>query len=353
MPTAAAPHGHPGLDDATVLEKLGPLAGFSGKWQGTGFNIAAHPDFAGNADVRLDLNLTADTITFDPIPAVINNRGYTQADIEMFGLTYLQHSIDTTGNWPIHAEPGMWISLPATTRPADEPPQGGRLVTRMFSVPHGASFVAQGFALPFSGPPTIDTAGDPADGNRPAFSCFPSFNTTPLTPAFPAAGSAVAAAGTSGRFSSYTVANSPGLPAPITQQLVDDPVTLLQQTIKSQVAEGYQFEGVAINVATASAIRFQSAGADGPEIVSAPQFGGGIADCGFLRGVSTAKPNLAVSLVYSTFWLEQLTHPDGRPPEAQLQYAQSALLNFPVRSADGEPNTSWPHVSVSTLRRVR
>jgi hypothetical protein len=353
--TPPAPVKPTGLDDATVLAKLGPLAGLAGTWQGTGFNIAAHPDFQNRGDVVVERNLTSDALSFDPIPTVINNRGFAQPDIELFGLSFLQHSHDATSGWPIHIEPGMWINQPSTTQPPAEPPPGGQLVARMFSIPHGASIVAQGFALPFSGPPVISPGPGPASGNSPAFSTFPSFNTTPLRPAFPEPGSAVHAAGTSaaqvhsdGAFSAYTVADAHRLPAGITQQLVDDPVTLLQRQIEQQIAEGYRFEGVAVNVATASSIPFGSPA----DALSVPQLGGGIANLGFLRGGSDQQPNLSVSLVYSTFWIEKLTHPDRRPPLLQLQYAQTALVDFPARSLPGQPNMGWPHVSVSTLQRT-
>lgn len=363
--TSPTPARHTGLDDATVLAKLGPLAGLAGAWQGSGFNIAARPDFQNQGNVVLELNLTSDTLSFDPIPAVIHNRGFSQRDLELFGLSYLQHSHDATTGGPIHIEPGMWINQPSTTQPPAEPPSGGQLVARMWSIPHGASFVAQGFALPFSGPPVISLGIDPVSGSGPAFSSFPAFNSTPLLPAFPDPKSAVFAAGTSvaqatpdGGLSAYTLTDSKALPPSITQQLVNDPVTLLQQKIEQQIAEGYQFEGVAVNVATASSIPFHpqpvAPSASGPSAVTVdvPQFGGGIANLGFLRGISDQQPNLSVALVYATFWIEKLTHPDGRPPLMQLQYAQTALVNFPARNLPGQPNMSWPHVSVSTLQKA-
>lgn len=338
-----------------MLVNLGLLAELPGTWRGSGFNIAASPDFENRSDVVLNLNLTSDVLSYDPVPATIHNRGFSQPDIELFGMTYLQHSTDTTTGAPIHAEPGFWINQPPTTQPPAEPPAGGQLVARMWSIPHGASMVAQGFALPFSGPPTLSPGTDPTTGSAPAFSVFPSFNSTPSLPAYPDSEAAVSVAGTSARsmFARYDVAEHKTLPAGISQQLINDPVVLLQQNIAQQLAEGYQFEGVALNISTASPVRFHpsSAGAD-HDVVDVPQFGGGIANLGFLRGVSDQQPNLSVALVYATFWLEKLTHPDGRPPILQLQYAQTALVNFPARTIAGQPNMSWPHVSVSTLHRV-
>jgi hypothetical protein len=51
----------------------------------------------------------------------------------------------------IHAEPGIWIHVPATTVR-----QLGESVTRMASIPHGATIEAQGTFLSVAGPPTID-----------------------------------------------------------------------------------------------------------------------------------------------------------------------------------------------------
>lgn len=335
-----------GPDAATVLANLGLLADLAGKWQGRGFNIAASPDFAGRRTVVLSLNLTADTLTFDPVPATIHNRGFAQDDIELFGLTYLHRSRDASTGGPIHVEPGFWINQPPTTRPAAAPPAGGQLVARMWSIPHGAAMVAQGFALPFSGPPVLSPGPDSTAGADPGFSVFPSFNSTPLRPAYPDPAATIRAAGSTGEPAEYALTERSGLPATITQQLVNDPVTLLQRTVERQLAEGYSFEGVAVNIATAPVVPFS------PTSASAPQFGGGITNLGFLQGASEQQPNLSVALVYATFWLQRLRHPDGRPPVVQLQYVQSALVNFPARDITGQPNMSWPHVSVSTLRRT-
>ncbi|MGH3633407.1 heme-binding protein [Mycobacterium sp.] len=344
-----------------MLANLDLIAELAGTWQGSGLNIAARPDFQNQSNVLVGLSLTSDTLSFDPIPSSIHNRGFSQPDIELFGLTYLQHTSDATTGGALHIEPGMWINLPPTIQPAADPPLGGQLVARMWSIPHGASFVAQGFALPFSGPPVISPGADPTSGGNPAFSSFPSFNSTPLLPAFPDQESAIFAAGTSeaqakaeGGFPEYTFTDPPG----ITQQVVNDPVVLLQQTIVQQLADGYQFEGVALNISTASAIRFDPQPVVFPDpgspvnTVSVPQFGGGIANHTFLLGISNQKPNLSTALVYATFWLEKLHHPDGRPPLMQLQYAQTALVNFPARNISGQPNLSWPHITVSTLQRT-
>jgi hypothetical protein len=143
----------------------------------------------------------------------------------------------------------------------------------------------------------------------------------------------------------------PVLPPAITQTLLNDPVTLLQQTIQEQVAQGYSFSGVALNIATASEIDFFTA----PVINGAPlpgttpvnlvQAGGGTENLLFLQ------PNADTTLVYATFWLEKLTHPQ-EPTIMQLQYAQMVMLNFPALTIPGKPAFAWPHVSVATLTKT-
>jgi hypothetical protein len=180
-------------DNETVLKNLGLLADLAGNWHGKGFNLVARPDFEDQTNVFLELNLTSETTKFDPISSSIPNRGFGQPDIELFGLTYLQKISDATTGGALHIEPGIWITQPATSDPPLSPPAGGQLVSRMANIPHGNSMLAQGVATSFNGPPTISPGDDPISGVNPAFSLFPSFNTTaidlqpPLLPARPSA----------------------------------------------------------------------------------------------------------------------------------------------------------------------
>jgi hypothetical protein len=246
----------------------------------------------------------------------------------------------------------------------------------MANIPHGNSILVEGLAASFSGTPVISPGANPITGGNPAFSSFPAFNSTPSTPLFPAspmsaAGTSEAASKPGGGFSQYTLTNPPSptntrtplgnvppvLPPTITQALVNDPITLLQQTVQQQVADGFQFEGTVLNITTAQSIPFFSApvisGQPNPPVttVSIPQAGGGIENLLFLEGPGgTAPGNADSALVYATFWLEKLTHPE-HPPVMQLQYAQMVLLNFPGLLVPGQPNFSWPHITVSTLRK--
>jgi hypothetical protein len=142
-------------------------------------------------------------------------------------------------------------------------------------------------------------------------------------------------------------------------------VTLLQQTIQEQIAQGYSFSGVALNISTAAQITFFNApvingsplpGTTPP--VNLPQAGGGIENLAFLLGPN--PPNNAFTpLFYATFWLEKLTHPT-QPSFMQLQYAQMTILNFPALLLGKPtasppvppPNFSWPHVQVATLQKT-
>jgi hypothetical protein len=63
-----------------VTPDLGPLQGLLGSWSGTGFNVIWRPDSPPDPDHFLELNVTADQITFDAIPGSIPNRGLLQGD---------------------------------------------------------------------------------------------------------------------------------------------------------------------------------------------------------------------------------------------------------------------------------
>ena len=127
---------------------------------------------------------------------------------------------------------------------------------------------------------------------------------------------------------------------------------MLQQTVQQQIAEGYEFEGTVLNIATVSSIEFNTqpivlpAQPTSPTVtVNLAQAGGGAENLSFLQA------NADTALVYATFWIEKLRHPDQPQPVMQLQYAQMVLLNFPAITIPAIPNFSWPHVSVATLRK--
>jgi len=376
-------------DVSTVTQKLKLLAELGGMWRGHGFNLIARPDFQGDAPLYLQLNQTTETLAIDPIGSPIPNRGFGQDDIELSGLTYLQKISDAANDGALHIEPGIWITQPETTYPPQTPPPGGQIVARMATIPHGNSLLAQGGATRFTGPPVL--AGN---GQQYAGSVFPSFNSTPF--AIPAANPpgtvpppfVINAAGSSEEltapalvppakpFPEFNLLNlasasnprtpfgaspaEPPLPASINgvpmQNAVNDPILLLQAVIEQQVSQGYTFEGVALNIATQPSVTFLTTANDptGPSVaVPVTDGNGGIENILFLDGgdpAGTVGPNAFTSLVYATFWIEKVTHPE-RPAFMQLQYAQMTILNFGIFKAPGAPILGWPHISVATLRK--
>ena len=160
---------------ATVLRNLGLLQDLAGLWEGKGFNLIARPDFHDKTDLYLQLNQTREHLRFDPIGGPVPNRGFGQDDIELFGLTYLQKISDAGFDGPLHIEPGIWVTQPNTTFPPETAPAPAQLVTRMGTIPHGNSLLAEGVAVPFAGPPVLTVPG-----TQYSFSLFPSFNSTPF-----------------------------------------------------------------------------------------------------------------------------------------------------------------------------
>lgn len=338
----------------------GPLAAFTGNFTGNGFNTIFRPDNTVTptvlptpvtSDNILELNLTQESLAFSPSLGSVPNRGTNpQGDIFLNGVPYLQTVTDITNPLQptgIHAEPGIWIIIPAT-----KDPEEGVTLARMASIPHGTTIEAQGTSTTTTGPPTI-----------PPVSITP-FNTVgPPTPVpFP---SQTAATGGTPRIPQDL---TPFIAAgTITQAMLDDPNTLLRNHIATQKI-------------TSTTTIFVSTKA------AAPLFGGGVDNIAFLLGDNgsplPARPNAQTLQMQAVFWIEtvQVTllvpifrlgqpplrlRPQGKvvgqplptfsvtPPIeiptprpitvtfTQIQYSQTVLLNF---------NTlTWPHVSVATL----
>ena len=293
-------------------------------------------------------------------------------DIELFGLTYLQKISDSVTGGALHIEPGIWVRQPATTAPPEQPPSGDDIVFRLGSIPHGNVILAKGTAQKFTGAPILPTATAAYNG-----SIFPSFNSTP----FLAKDGAIFAPGTAEfnlppppppapahGFTQYTITNPPSATNPRTpfgnvpavplppeidgvliQDLVNDPITLLQEVVAQQQVDGFTFEGVALNIASQTPILFgttpnQTTPTDSLVV---PDGGGGIENIPFLQ------TNADSALVYATFWITTVSHLKRKESFLQLQYAQMVLLNFPILlAADPKPNFSWPHITVGTLTRV-
>jgi hypothetical protein len=394
---------------ADVTAGLGLLAGLAGTWRGRGFNLIARPDYHDKTDLYLQLNHTRETLVFEPIGSVVPNRGFGQDDIQIFGLTYLQKISDAGHDGALHIEPGIWITQPNTVFPLDNVASPSQLVARMGNIPHGNSILAQGVAEPFNGTPVLKVPG----AVEYAFSKFPSFNSTPFAVPPTAPGIVFNAAGSSEKLTAPTVPATPFpqydlsippapavLPPPLktvfnlntrtpfetappepaipntpeNQDLINDPITLLQNEIESLIKDGYTFSGFSLNIASQIPLTFlttPNSGAGGPTVsVNFPQAGGGVENIQFLGGVSEnvggkQEPveNAQTAVVYATFWVETVTNKATGHEFIQLQYAQTVLLNFPIFHLLNPPvtvpptaptfvNLGWPHVSVATLRKT-
>jgi hypothetical protein len=284
---------------------LGPLAELPGTWKGQGFNTIWRPHQVGlpgdpaNQDRILELNLTHETLQFTRIPGAIPNRGFLQPDINLFGVTYLQQITDRLLKAGIHAEPGVWASVPATTDPSEK-----TSVVRMGSIPHGTTINAQGEAITVNGGPKI------ADNNITPFVIG---NPAKLIP-FPETDLS--------KPSKFRLPQPPLL-AEIHQSMVDNPNSVLTDAIKNQKIT----KTTVLSISTAPA---------------APLVGGGTDNISFLVGTKDGQ-NADAAQMSAIFWIETVEDAN-KHTFLQLQYTQTVLLNF--------NGLSWPHVSVATLRKV-
>jgi hypothetical protein len=281
---------------AAATSPLGDLEPLIGKWSGPRFNTIWRPNFSPEQGHFLELNATSEIIEFTEIPGPIPNRGLLQADIEMFGLTYLQQIKDASNNAGLHIEPGIWATVPLTTDPREDP-----TMVRMASILHGTTMIAQGAAIAaLNGPPRIV----PVD-----ITPF-KIGSPKQTIKFPETDLSIP-----------TAFRSPQILGGITQAMVDDPNSVLVAALAGQTI-------------TRTAILDVSS--------STSVVGGGTSNTAFLQG-ATGGPNAVASVVTSTFWIE--TVDDGAGGSfLQLQYTQTVLLDF--------AGLSWPHVTVATLRKV-
>jgi hypothetical protein len=314
---------------------LGPLEKFTGVFEGKGFNTIFLPHFVGpkqipddpggTADNVLQLNLTKETLSFIDIDrlAKIPNRGMVQRDIFFAGVSYMQFIQDITGLDPdnkepgIHLEPGLWMFVGETEAPAQ-----GETLMRMASIPHGTTVLAQGTSVTKPGPPHIPPVSIiPLDKKtfekvEDPLSAFPSLN---------AGKSAITRIPQD--LSSFIEGGR------ITQEMLDNPNSLLEKDIASQNIT----ETIVIEISTEP--RSPLFGTDPPS----PLFGGGAHNMAFLLGDDgTAHPNANAETLgmKATFWIETL-----QDKSTQIQYSQQVFLNF--------NELIWPHVSVATLKPQR
>jgi len=345
---------------------LGPLAAFTDKFTGRGFNTIFRPQNSTtptklniprpDSDNILELNLTIEVLSFMEPLGCVPNRGSQQADIFLNGVPYLQSISDVTDPLtvtPIHLEPGIWVIVPPTTDPAESV----TTVARMASIPHGTTINAQGTIASIAGGPA-------SGGSAPAKQQIPlaPTGTSAITPFSTVNGQPQLIP-----FDSQKVVNTgtpripqdlTGFPA-ITQALLDNPSSLLNDHIK----------GVTILFTDVLTIDTQQ-----PDIP-----GGGTDNIDFLVG-DAAAPNADAQRMSAMFWIEIVQAeieigplnaggsqtvspvvPAGAPAPiftvtsasaitdkqsitvtyTQIQYSQNVSLNFAT--------LTWPHVSVATL----
>jgi hypothetical protein len=374
-----------GVAAAAVLQSanLGPLAAFTGTFAGRGFNTIFRPDSTTTptpmpgpvhttdpADNVLELNVTAETLSFsNPLGSVPNRGSKSQADIFLNGVPYLQTVDDiTTGTAiGIHLEPGIWLQVPATTNPSEP-----ITVARLASIPHGTTILAQGVTLvpAVAGKPNIAAVDiTPFVGGQPAqtvvFQSQTATNKT--TRRIPQDLSAEIASGS------------------ITQAILSDPNTVLRNQIANQTIT----QTITLLISTKPGTPLPR-GPLAPAPLPAPAFGGGPANIAFLPAQANPPPggptsNANTFQMDAVFWIETVVYdvhvppmPHGTAPitlepvqkssvpvvpsfiatipsvpgkgfaggvvkvaTTQIQYSQKVMLDF--------AGLSWPHVSVASL----
>ncbi|HKM64314.1 MAG TPA: heme-binding protein [Acidisphaera sp.] len=277
---------------SATADRLGPLQNLPGFWEGTGFSLIARPDFSGDNErgIFLELNLLRETLQFTTIGSPVLNRGSLQSDIAIYGLTYIHRVTDGVTGGALHIEPGLWLTIPATTEP-----KADASVARLATIPHGNAVCTVGFVQEVvpDGLPTIPPA-----------------NTVPFK-----IGGEPPPPGTKNPYPEYDLSiptkfRSAPLPASITQALVNDPATMLRQALTGQ------------HLTHITRLITNTAPADG------------------VGNVPFITSNANTLSLESVFAIETVLQKDGTE-FLQLQYAQTALLNF--------RGMSFPHVTVGTL----
>jgi hypothetical protein len=299
--------------EAITEPDLGGIAGFLGTFRGSGLNTIFRPqDFAvtptplpkpaaGPDDNILEINLTEETLSFSAALGSIPNRGMVQGDVFLNGIPYLQTINDVSdpaNPVGIHFEPGVWLSVPATTVP-----QEGATLVRMASIPHGTTIEAQGTSFPVAGGPRID----PVD----------------ITP-FP-----IGNPGQRFRFPSQTVTDTATFRLPqdltdfiaagtITQEILDNPNIVLKKRADAQ------------NITSTTVILISTNPAD-------PLFGGGTANIAFLLGDKNAtSPNADAVNMSAIFWVETVTEQITVPA-----YTGDQPVIVPGATSAGNPVVSF------------
>jgi len=284
-----------------ATDQLGPLTLLPGTWTGKGFNTIWRPFHGKDRQPPqghfLELNLMEETLQFEEIQGAIPNRGLLQADIDMFGVHYMQQIKDQNTGAGLHFEPGIWLNIPAT-----RDPRVPASVARLGSIPHGTSILGQGTALVVQGPPVFQPVSiTPFEiGNPSKTISFPESDLSKPT----------------------EFRSTPDAIRGITQEMVNNPNSVLQNDIAGQTIT----RTVVLTVTS----------------LPTPIPGGGTANTAFLKGATSRAPNADAAQFTAIFWIETVKGQTGQPDFLQLQYTQTVMLDF--------GGLSWPHVTVATLR---
>ena len=130
------------------------------------------------------------------------------------------------------------------------------------------------------------------------------------------------------------------------QNVILDPIKLLTAALLGQTISNM----VVINIATVSSLLQQqpipSSGVQ-PSPVDILQNGQGAG--GGIENIPFLQTNADAATMFATFWIEEISAPTKF---LQLQYVQTAFLNFPVLGGSSGSNLRWPHVSVATLQKT-
>jgi len=358
------------------------------KFAGTGFNTIFRPNNVFSTATSpslvnppppqpstaavLELNLTTETLYFSDQLGNVPNRGFqNQGDINLNGISYLQHVKDVTNTGTgkadgeptdIHAETGFWMNVPAS----NVNPVVGNTLLRMASIPHGTTINAQGGPAVPQGEPNAPSIGKRditpfqlQGGQRIPKHIESQIATNSDTPRLP---------------KDLTLFMKEGT---ITQAILSDPATVLNN-VNAQLTIT---NTLTFNVTTSNSTPFS------PPPVPFVTEGGGTANSAFLVGATSDTPNANAIEMDATFWVETVTSTitipvstpntklplplqpafkplDGSPPPplptflvtppqtvtqpivmnvkyTQIQYAQIVYLQF--------AGLVWPHASVATL----
>jgi hypothetical protein len=390
----------------TTALQLGPLAQLVGSWAGKGFNAIWRPDNnqppENSATHRfLELNLTNDSFDFQVIPGVVPNRGFnTQADLDLYGLHYLQRVSDAdpaprstvlppgysqTAGQALHIEPGLFMNVPGS-----QATQNQATIVRMASIPHGVTVLMQGpnpGSAPIPGapviPPLVPFTGYP--GLQP-FALYTAPPPVPPGPNPPAVGiQPIVPDGVEHVVPEVNIAldvlapgsQSTGPYPPSFQGFVDDPNSILRDAIAGQdilgtitinlttdyqSPDGLPTLGIGSGLEAVSNIPFLGVANPDPPLPAPANQPAAVAT------QAGTTPNAFVYSASSTFWIEWVRIPFEGPPRPwrggprpppddpfwliepfwgeetflQLQYSQLVILIF--------NNVLWPHVTVGTLR---